>query len=168
MTLITKHTLEGATISIEDNLLQSRNVYNSPRRADCPILRPNSSKLSTLWLSSTTSQEELCTMSNLQLDAWLKRCWYSKYHRDRNSMNPSASTGVVCHKGPSTSSTTPNVNCLWWCCHRQHGGKGASASRRYQRVGLKVRRSSVPLDCESNDHRKGAWSEEPNTIERLR
>ena len=57
MTLITDHTLEGATSSIEDNLLQSRNENNSPRSADFPVHRPNSSKLSTVF-GGTRKEEQ--------------------------------------------------------------------------------------------------------------
>ena len=55
----TDHSLDAGTVGIEENLLQSRKVNNSPRGADCPIHRPDSSKLSTLWLGLITSQEEL-------------------------------------------------------------------------------------------------------------
>ena len=77
-TSITDHSLGGATVNIEDNLLQSRKVNNSHPRAHCLVHRPDLSKLSTLKLSSSTSQEKICTMRNIKLDAWLKRYWYPK------------------------------------------------------------------------------------------
>ena len=61
--------LDDGTVRVENNMLQSRIVNNSPRMANCPIHRRISLKLGTLRLRSTTSQEELCTMRNFELDA---------------------------------------------------------------------------------------------------
>ena len=92
------HSLEDGTVSIEDNLLQSRSGNKSPRRADCLVHRPDSLRVSVVWLCSTAYQEELRTMRNLKLDVW-----------PVSQIPILPLTGVVGHKERSTAATASSL-----------------------------------------------------------
>ena len=72
------HSLEDGTACIEDKLLQSHNLNNFISKGKFPGERPDSTKVGSLWLSATMSQEEIGTVSdgsnsrNHKLDAKLK------------------------------------------------------------------------------------------------
>lgn len=74
---VTHHSLEDGTAGIEDSPLQGINVNNSISKGKFPGSRPDPTKFGTLWRSTTTSPEEICTVSdgsnsrNFKLDARL-------------------------------------------------------------------------------------------------